>query len=336
MKRIEKTMDIKTRRRMLTILRVLQSAQTSLGSDRIAQTLALAGIELSERAVRNYLSQADDLGWTVNLGRRGRRLTAKGMAELESALVVDKVGFIAARVDMLSYQMDFNVETRQGKIILNLSMLDQKDARAAFRIMAEVYRARLGMGTLLTSGAAGDRIGGIPVPPGKIAVGTVCSVSLNGILLHANIATHSRFGGLMEMEKGAPSRFTQIINYDGSSLDPLEIFIRSHMTSVTRVARTGNGSLGASFREVPAVALPEVHRRIKAAEKLGLGGVLAVGSPDQPLLDIPVTIGRAGLVVCGGLNPVAAVVEAGIAVTSTAMGALCEYELLRDYRELLT
>ena len=320
---------------MAAILRVLHDAESSIGSERIAQALGLSGITISERAVRNYLAQMDALGWTRNLGRRGRQLTEKGGAELERTLVFDKVGFVAAKVDTLSYQMDFDVVSRKGKVILNVSTVDVKDAKAAFTIMSRVYKARLGMGQLLAVAGAGESLGGFCVPAGKVGIGTVCSVSLNGILLHANIALASRFGGLLEMDQGRPVRFTQIINYDGSSLDPLEIFIRSHMTSVTQAAQTGNGALGASFREAPAAALPEVRRLLRLAENLGMGGVLAVGNPDQPLLDIPVTVGRFGMIVCGGLNPVAAVVEAGITVTSTAMSALCDYERLRNYKEVL-
>ena len=136
------------------------------------------------------------------------------------------------------------------------------------------------------------------------------------------------------MEEGAPQRFTQIITYDGSSLDPLEIFIRGHMTSVGEVARTGSGMLGASFREVPMVALPEVQRIIHESEQAGIYNVLSLGLPNQPLLDIPVAQGRVGLVVSGGLNPIAAVVEAGIAVSSAAMSTLCPFEELVDYAQL--
>ena len=89
--------DPKTRRRMVAILRVLRHANEPVGSERIAEELSLSGIDLSERAVRNYLAQADSLGWTENLGRKGRKLTAQGRREVDHALVMDKVGFVAAR-----------------------------------------------------------------------------------------------------------------------------------------------------------------------------------------------------------------------------------------------
>ena len=65
--------------------------------------------------------------------------------------------------------------------------------------------------------------------------------------------------------------------------------------------------VGASFREVPVVALPAVQRLAALSESVGVGGVMAIGQPNHPLLDIPVAHGRVGIVVSGGLNPVAAV-----------------------------
>lgn len=327
-------MDIKTRRKMIAILRILHDSPKPLGSQRIAEALMLSGFDLNERSVRNYLAQADHLGWTDNLGRRGRRLTPRGRQELDGALVVDKVGFVSARVDTLSYQMDFDPKLRSGRIILNISTFSPRDIRPAIARLTDVYKANLGMGRLVAFGVPGEKIGTFQVPHDSFAIGTVCSVSINGIFLRANIPTTSRFGGLVQFERGQPKRFTQIITYEGSSLDPLEIFIRGHMTSVCEAAHSGSGILGASFREVPAVALPEVRHMADLAEELGLGGVLAIGNPNQPLLDVPVPQGRVGLVVCGGLNPIASVVEAGISVTSTAMSTLCPYSSLFDYTDL--
>lgn len=319
---------------MVAILRLLRDSPGPIGSERIAEELLLAGMDLSERTIRNYLAQADALGWTENLGRRGRRITEQGVREVEGALVIDKVGFVASRVDELAYQMTFNPHTLKGKVILNVSTIGAENLEPAIAAMQEVFEANLGMGSLVTLAAGGAVLGGFRVPRGQVAIGTVCTVSINGILLHASIATTSRFGGLLEIEDMQPKRFTQIINYDGSSLDPLEIFIRGRMTSVARAARTGSGMLGASFREVPVVALQEVRRLVALSEKVGLGSVLAIGSPNQPLLDIPVTPGRVGLVLYGGLNTVAAIAEAGIDVTNKAMSTLCDFEELVDYREL--
>ena len=327
-------LDIRTRRKMFAILRILRESAGPIGSEKIAEALRISGKDLNERTIRNYLAQADELGWTENLGRRGRQITQIGREELESALVVDKVGFVSGRVDTLTYKMDFDLESKRGKVILNISTLSPKDVRVAITELAKIYDANLGMGRYVAIAAPGEKIGDFQVPEDCFAIGTICSVSINGIFLNANIATTSCFGGLLQLEKGLPKRFTEIIKYDGTSLDPLEIFIRGHMTTVCEAARDGSGMLGASFREVPSVALNEVHRLNKCSEKLGIGSILAIGKPGQPLLDIQVPQERTGLIVAGGLNPIAAIVEKGITVHSTAMSTFCDFKDLIDYKEI--
>ncbi len=59
-----------------------------------------------------------------------------------------------------------------------------------------------------------------------------------------------------------------------------------------------------------------------------------VGWPGQPLLEIPVTEGRAGAIVIGGLNPAAILEEKGIKVKSRALAGMVEYEKLFHYREM--
>ena len=66
----------------------------------------------------------------------------------------------------------------------------------------------------------GEKIGDVLIPEGKIGIGTVCSVTINGIFLKAGIPVTSRFGGVVETENGKPTRFISLISYEGSSLDP--------------------------------------------------------------------------------------------------------------------
>lgn len=89
------------------------------------------------------------------------------------------------------------------------------------------------------------------------------------------------------------------------------------MTSVSEAVQTGRGRIGASFREIPAVALPQVRRLVRQLESIGLGAVLMVGRPNQPLLDIPVVEGRAG-----------------IQTENLAMGALYDFSRLVSYKDI--
>ncbi len=318
-------MDVDARRKIAAILRVLAEAGRPLGSTRIARELRLRGIDLKQRMVRYYLDEMDAQGFTENLGRPGRRLTSRGREELESAVAVDRVGFVSARVDDLACSLTFDLERRTGTVILNTSTFPSRDLGRAKKIVREVIDAGLGMGHFIAEAGSEERLAGLAVPSGKAALGTICSVTLNGVFCAHGIPISSRFGGLLELRDGRPRRFTQLINYDGTTIDPIEIFIKGKMTSVGDAARTGTGTIGASFREIPAAALRRALELIERLKRVGFGGVLEVGIPGKPLLDIPLSQGRVGLVVAAGLNPVAAVEEAGTATENHAMAALCEF-----------
>ena len=58
-----------------------------------------------------------------------------------------------------------------------------------------------------------------------------------------------------------------------------------------------------------------------------------LGLPGHPVLDVPVSSGRVGLVVAAGLNAVAAVEEAGIPTTNRAMAALCDFAKLERFSD---
>jgi len=155
------------------------------------------------------------------------------------------------------------------------------------------------------------------------------------VLLKHGIPVYSRFGGLLEIQNREPLRFTALINYDGTTLDPLEIFIKSGMTDYKGATYNGNGLIGASFREIPASSREKVIELAKELDLAGLGGFMKVGWPGEELLEIPITEGRAGAIVIGGLNPVAILEEYGIEVYSRALSGLIEYDNLFHYKELL-
>lgn len=318
----------------IAILNTLQSAGRPLGATRVAKKLEDFGFDLSQRTVRYYLQKMDQEGLTHNFGKRGRRITAKGESELKTAFVIDKVGFVSAKIDTLTYQMNFLYKKLKGDVIVNISSIEKEYFAKALQQIQMVYRAALGMGTLVAVGRPGENIGTLSMEKTRVGIGTVCSVTLNGILLKEGIHATSRFGGLLELVKGRPFRFTEIITYDGSSIDPLEIFIKGGMTSVRQAAITGNGKIGASFREIPSIAVAKVEKIKNRMDKIGLGGILLIGKPGRPLLDIPVSEGRVGMIVAGGLNPIAAVEESGIATENTAMKGLLQFDRLIPYWEI--
>ena len=328
-------MSEKTEERKLAILRALHEEEGPLCSARITEHLTAMGHETSERTVRFHLKAMDKEKLTDNLGKRGRQITERGVKELSTARIYDKVGYLAAKIDLMTYRMDFNLGTRTGSVVMNVTLLENDQLERAYPLISRVFAAELSMGTLLTFLSPGERVGDVVIPEGKVGIGTICSITLNGILLEHGIPTISRFGGLMQMKNGKPSRFVELIHYEGTTLDPLEVFIRSGMTDYWGATESGNGLVGASFREVPGDSRSRLLTIARNMKDAGLGGVCMIGWPGRPLLEIPVSEGRLGVIVMGGLNPVAILEELGIRVRQTgALAGLVEYRKLFSYEEL--
>jgi len=326
------TQDVE--RKTIAIMRILRDSPEPLGARVIAQSLKDHGVELGERAVRYHLKLMDERGFTESEGRDGRLITQLGREELESALVRDKVGFVASRIELLAYQTDFDIDKRQGKVPVNVSFFPEKQFKKAIEIMKRVFQAGICVSDLVTLARQGENLGGIIVPQGKIGLATVCSVIINGALLKAGIPMDSKFGGILQIKNHKPLRFVELIQYSGSSLDPSEIYITSKMTSVGQVARKGEGKILANFREIPAICQPEAENVVAGLKEADLGGVLMMGEVSKSVCEVPVELNKVGMVLTGGLNSVAAAVESGIQVENHAMGTVMEYQDLIKFWEL--
>ena len=322
-------------RKVFSILRVLGNSRDALGARVIARSLKDFGVELGERAVRYHLKLTDERGLTRLVGRRdGRVITDLGQAELKKALVTDKVGFALSRIESLTFRTTFDMDKRTGMVPVNIAFFPKDSFSKALKIMKPVFAAGICVSDLVASAEEGEIIGELLVPKGNIALATVCSILVNAALLKAGIPVDSRFGGILQMQNKKPLRFTELINYAGSSLDPTEIFIRANMTSVSDVVKSGDGEILANFREIPAICRPraeEVSAKLRAA---GLGGILQIGSVSEPVCEIHLDLNRVGIILIGGLNPVAAAREAGVAAESHAMSALIDYQKLVKVTDL--
>lgn len=321
-------------RKVLSMLKVLSSSQEPLGARVIARRLKDHGVELGERAVRYHLKLMDERGLTRTVGRDGRLITESGIDELKSALVRDKVGFAISRIELLAFRTSFNGEKRTGSVPINISFFPKENFAEALQAMKPAFAAGLCVSDLVAVAREGERLGEITVPDGKIGLATVCSIVVNGSLLKAGVPMDSRFGGILQMREHQPLRFVELIHYAGSSLDPSEVFIRARMTSVREVANSGNGKILTNFREIPALCRPTAEEVVAKLKEAGLGGLLLMGNISEPVCQIPVELNRVGVILLGGLNPVAAAEEAGIEAENHAMSTVIDYQNLIKFWEL--
>ncbi len=333
MKQIFNIEDIE--KKILLILRILHESPEPVGARLISRRMQEFGVALSERGVRYHLKLMDDRGLTRLIGQHdGRAITQQGIEEIGNARVHDKIGFAISRIEILAFRTSLDLEKHQGLIPVNVSFIPRKAFKKAVDLMKPAFERGLHVSELVACAEEGERIGELTVPAGCTGFATVCSIVVNGILLKSGIPMDSRFGGILQVKDAKPLRFVEVINYSGSSIDPSEVFIRGRMTSVRQAAEQGEGKILANFREVPVPALKLAGGLIASLQKAGIGGVLAIGEIGEPICQIPVDMNRVGMILYGGLNPVACAHEAGIEVENRAMSTVMEYQELRNFWEL--
>ncbi len=333
MKQIFNIEDIE--KKTLLILRILHESPEPVGARVIARRMQDYGVTLSERGVRYHLKMMDGRGLTRLIGRHdGRTITEQGIEEIGNARVRDKIGFAISRIEILAYRTSLDLDRRQGLIPVNISFFPKKAFKKALEMMKPAFSAGIHVSELVSCADDGARLGELTVPAGYVGFATVCSIVVNGILLKNGIPMDSRFGGILQVKDGKPLRFVELINYSGSSLDPSEVFIRGRMTSVRQAAEQGEGKILSNFREIPVPALKLVDKLITDLRNAGIGGVLAIGEIGEPICQIPVDMNRVGMILYGGLNPVACAHETGIEVENRAMSTVIEYQELQNFWEL--
>lgn len=318
------------------ILNVLKERGKPVSSGSITQLLNSSGYDFSERTVRFYLKEFDRDGLTESCGRKGRRITAQGLSEFHSSQIMHRTGYLSARIDQMIYRMDFDLAMRSGKLVVNTSIVDPEMLLHYSDEICQVFAKGYAMGKLLALIGPGESIGETLIPAGRVGFCTVCSITVNGVLLKHGVPVYSRFGGLIELIDGKATRFVEMIHYDATSIDPLEVFIRSGMTDYHGAIRDGNGQIGGSFRDIPADSRERVSHICDRLDSIGLGAIMELGLSGQPLLDIPVNYGQIGAIIIGGLNPIAILEERECRVVSHALSGLLDYSRLFYFDEFPT
>ena len=323
-------------RKILLILRILKESPGPIGARLIARRMQDFGILLSERAVRYHLKLMDERGLTRLVGRRdGRLITEMGIDEAADARVRDKIGLAISRIESLAFRTTFNPQTMNGVLPVNVSFFPRDQFDTALAAMAPAFRRGLAVSDLVAVADEGQRLGEVRVPADRIGFATVCSIVVNGVLLKSGIPMDSKFGGILQVKNGRALRFVELIYYSGSSLDPSEAFILGRMTSVKRVIETGEGKILANFREIPALSRGLAEELFLKLKRAGIRGDLSLGEISEPVGQTPVDVNKVGIILVGGLNPVACAHELGLMTESQAMSTVLDFNDLQNFWTLL-
>lgn len=324
-----------TDRKITAILKVLSDSTDPLGGRVISRLLRDQGVDLNERTVRYHLKMMDERGLTRSMGQRdGRAITESGLEELKSAMVCDKVGFVTGRIELLAYLTTFDPEKFTGDIPIDVSLFPKGQFAQAWDIMRDVFASGFCTSNLVVVASSGERLGDIIIPEDKIGMATVCTAGIIGGVLKAGIPIDSRFGGMLQIRNHEPSRFVELIEYNGCTLDPFQIFIAGKMTNVIGAAKIGEGKVLASLHEVPIASRSATEAVINKLKALNLCHLVVMGDIGESICEVFTTPNKIGLMLPSGLNAVAATAEKGIDVTCRAMSGVINVGKLRNYWNL--
>jgi repressor of nif and glnA expression len=313
----------------IEILRVLSESAEPVGSRLLQRELEKRGFFLSERTVRYHLQLLELKGLVAGHERSGRTITSQGLAELSRALVSQRVGFVITRFLSMACSITYDYIADSGTVVANVSVLDKSFYDKMFGIVRELHAANLLLAPYTKVLDENEEYQNIVVPEGKIALFTICDLTVDGVLIRSGIPLFFRYGGLVQMVNGKPLRFIDMISYEGTTISPLELFVRSGQTSVLKVVKTGSGVLPVGMREIVAEARERTNKIVSTLKERGWGGILALGVPNDPVLGVPVSMDRFGLCMVGGLALAAALLEGGAKIETFASYCLVPIEEMR-------
>ncbi|KZX16093.1 ribonuclease R winged-helix domain protein [Methanobrevibacter cuticularis] len=319
--------------KIIEILRILDEQDTAIGAKIISDKLNIKGYNLGERAVRYHMQILDEKGFTERVGYSGRKITKLGEKELEKGLIYNQIDFSFSKFEEMIYQTDFNQKTLKGNVIVNVSRLIEDNTLLkenssehgedeALEVIKEIFQLGLSVSSLVE--IQNKKVG----EKKELWIKTICGTTIDGMLLSNGIPTLPLYGGLIKVKNYIPQRFTELISYKKTSITPLDAFISDGMTSVLDVARNGTGIIPANFRLIPAEGVERARKLLKNLSKVGINGVISIGSSGESVLGIPVSEGMVGMAIIGGVTPLCAAKELGYAMEIKLGEKIIEFEKL--------
>lgn len=312
--------------KMFEILSILERSSRPLTSKKITEELDSVGIRITERMVRNYLQELDKKGFTENLYREGRKITELGRRELRQGNICCRSDFLFDKITRMITETRFDIHKRSGHVIVNLSLIDEKNEQKTKQILEKVCSSGL-FSPYIRITYSGEKICGREVPEEKICLATVSSITIDQIILKNGIYSIPTYTLLLEIRDNKPTRCTNFISPLNCSFDPAELLISKRLSSVYAASTEGRGNILANYSEVPHSSRLKAINILKESAAI-LGGKFIIGRPGAEHLGLLTKPAYSGLFIFCGISLPAALEECGIRTeTETIAGAINFSEL---------
>ncbi len=314
-------------RNIFEILSVLDRMDKPLTSQGITEELRDIGIPLTDRMVRHYLQLLDGKGFTVNLGKQGRRITDAGRDELMKSYVYGRSDLIKDQIIKLISDARFDVNRQRGEVLVNLSLIGEGEEQEVRRVLWEVCSSGL-FPPFVKIVHSGERLCRREVPDGVFGLATMSSITIDEILLNNGIYVTTDWPiGLLEIRELKPVRVTCSIGTEGLSIDPAAMMICKRMGSVYDAVTKGRGEVLADYREIHHITRTRAIGLLRKAVDL-FGGLIIVGRSGENILGRQTKQGYAGIIVFCGESLPAALEEKGIETNTRTVESAINFKEL--------
>ncbi|HIE32064.1 MAG TPA: DUF128 domain-containing protein [Methanosarcinales archaeon] len=232
--------------------------------------------------------------------------------------------FSISRIENMMYQVTFDPTLQKGLIAANVSIINETDLYDVLLIFRRVMQSGLAVGSYIKVIRDQSTFGQITYGENECAIMTPCSITIDGVLLKSGIPVRPVFGGIVQIENGVPVRFTDILTYESTTIDPIDVLMSQDLTSVTEVIATGSGKILANMRIAPMHARERVEGVLDMLKSANFDSILWVSEPNTDVLGVPIERDHIGIVAIGGTNPMASVQEQGIPIRTHAFSELVD------------
>ena len=225
-----------------------------------------------------------------------------------------KIPFLLSNSWNLIQQVNFDVEKRKGDIIANVSYISKDNLDKALNIMEETYNNNPKYINPYY------KLLNHPNDEDKIGIATICSLSIDGLLINNGIMSTPKYGGLLELTE--PALFIELISYNGTTVDPHKIFLSKQMTSITG---RGPNKILASVKEIPYISRDHAVQLLERLNNIGFS-IYRIGKPRELVYNAKVDNYNFGVICGSGLNTIGTVTEKGIDIEVKAIETLLPFE----------
>jgi len=233
--------------------------------------------------------------------------------------------FTLSRIENLMYQVSFDPVAMKGKIITNTSLVEKERLNETLAIFYSTIQSGLSVSPLIMLEEEGR----------LIKIKTACSLTISGVLLKRGIPVRPKGGGLIEVIEREPTRFTDMLMYWATTIDPIDVLTAQGMTDIAGMMRTGNGRILGNLQEAPMLARDRIEEVLDILTGAEFTGVLELGEPNMNVLGVSVERDHVGIALVGGTNLVAVAQECGINVTHESISDLTDVSEMKHIEELI-